>query len=107
MFGLIGYAIFGQLGGGVFAARSTVYGLTDQRVLIVTGKSKKRVTSLLLSTLQQVQMQQWPDGLGTISLGPKPVWPSNTGWYASTPSLENIPDSVKVFQLIGKNRSAA
>jgi hypothetical protein len=94
------------MGGAVFSARSTLYAVTDQRVMIVTGKSKKLVTSFLLSTLSQVQMQQWSDGLGTITLGPRPVWPSNSGLYASAPSLENIIDSTEVFQLIAKGCAA-
>jgi hypothetical protein len=94
-----------NVSGGTFAAKSTVYGITDQRILIVTGKSKKVVTSLLLSTLNQVQMEQWPDGLGTISFG-MPRELSKFGYPASPPTLENISEPLKVFQFIGAKRAA-
>ena len=86
---------------------TTVYGITNTRVLAITGKTKQTVRSLLVSGATEIRMEEWDDGLGTISFGPQPIWPYATGGFYSQshPSLENIPHAAKVFQILAKIRA--
>jgi hypothetical protein len=119
LFGLpfVAAALYLLVGRFIVAARHrarTTYGLTDQRVLIVSGGSARRVQSLPLRSLSDVSMLERSDGTGTILLGrlpdalgfapgarfrdPRWMWP---------PYFERIPNARAVLQEIQASRQAA
>jgi len=106
--GVMAYSLGGRFLLDRFQLSHTVYGLTNHRIMVITGKTKKAIRSHLLGTATDIRMEQWPDGLGTISFGPNPLWPyATTGFSAQTAlKLENIPDAANVFQIISQTRNA-
>jgi Bacterial PH domain len=92
----------------------TFYGLTDRRVIIVSGLFSRTITSLPLRTLTDVSLQERSDRSGTIMLGrPQPysAWSSGMRWPGmsqySTPTFEMIADAKRVHdQLLEAQRAA-
>lgn len=87
------------------ARRRTFYGLTDRRVIIVSGLFSTTVNSLLRKTLNDVSVQQKRDGSGTIYFGQKNAFEamySGMPWpgYEPTPQFERIPDVREVHRLL-------
>jgi len=55
---------------------NTTYGLTDQRVVIVSGPRRRSIKSLSLRTLSDVTLSEGKNGTGIITFGPTiPPWP--------------------------------
>jgi len=107
------YMIFGRFPIDAWQRKYNVYGVTDQRVLIISRFFTHRVKSLNLRTLGDISLTESRDGSGTIVLGaPSPFgWWANAGWpgygrYA-TPSLEMIPQARTVFDLITQAQKSA
>ncbi len=69
-FVLVGlHLLFGRF---IFDSRTrarTFYGLTDKRLLFVRGGKSQAITSIELSSLQDMTYTQRPDGRGTILFG--------------------------------------
>jgi hypothetical protein len=64
------YIVFGRF---IVDARSrarTYYGVTSERILIVSGLFAKQIKSLQLRTLTDVSLTERGDGSGTITFGP-------------------------------------
>jgi ABC-type Fe3+ transport system permease subunit len=99
----LGYAI----GGNTFLQGETQYCVTNQRLIVVAGKKQKTIRSIHLGTATDVRMKEWPDGLGSISFGPEPMWPYATSLRTPNTLLENIAEPRKVFQLIIEARKSA
>ena len=90
-FVLVGlYLIAGRFFYDAWARDHTSYGITDQRVLIVSGGFHRSIKSLSLRTLSEVASNERSDGSGTITFGPSlglygwlagsdwPMWGRNT-----------------------------
>jgi hypothetical protein len=88
------------LGGNAFLQGETLYGVTNQRVLIIAGKKAKTVRSIHLGSVTDLRMKQWPDGLGTISAGPESPWPYPSPTRGTNTLLENIAEPAKVFKIM-------
>ena len=88
------------LGGNAFLQGETLYGVTNQRVLIIAGKKAKTVRSIHLGSVTDLRMKQWPDGLGTISAGPESPWPYPSPTRGTKTLLENIAEPAKVFKIM-------
>jgi hypothetical protein len=93
---------------------STAYGLTDRRVIIVSGTAFRTTTSLPLGALAEITLQEGNDGTGTIYFGrPQPLgtwytgqWPGMSRYRMA--SFELIPDARRVHsQLLEAQRRAA
>lgn len=56
---------------------NTYYGLSDKRVIIVSGWSKREVKSFDLRTLPRISLKMEADGRGTIAFGHEDCY----GWY--------------------------
>jgi hypothetical protein len=105
-FVLIGlYLIMGRFFVDAAQRRRTVYALTDERILIVSGLSSRNVRSLSLRTLDQVDVSARASGEGTITFGRNPFgsfalpgWPGMKGYQS--PMFEMIPDVAAVAKLI-------
>jgi len=87
-------------GGNTFLQGETLYGVTNQRVLIIAGRKSKTVRSIHLGSITDLRMKQWPDGLGTISAGPESPWPYPSPMRGTNTLLENIPEPGKVFKIM-------
>jgi hypothetical protein len=70
-FVLVGcYIVFGRFFVDAHNRARTFYGVTNERILIVSGTFTQKVKSLQLRTLTDVSMTQRGDGSGTITFGP-------------------------------------
>lgn len=88
----------------------TAYGLTDRRVIILSGLFARSVKSLQLRTLSDVTLDERTDGRGTITFGPThpmarwfwgAAWPGVSGYQS--PAFEAIPSAREVY---GRIRNA-
>jgi hypothetical protein len=114
-FVLIGlYLIVGRFFLDARLRASTFYGLTDRRVIIVSGLFTRTTNSLPLRTLSDISLQERSDRSGTVMLGrPHPYysWGAGMRWPGtaqySTPAFEGIPDAKRVHnQLLEAQRTA-
>jgi Bacterial PH domain len=85
----------------------TYYGVTNERVIIVSGILSRKVKSLNLRTLTDVSLDEKSDGSGTITFGaanPMSWWSGGVsfpGWgQSSTPGFELIREAKKVYEII-------
>jgi hypothetical protein len=70
-FVLIGlYFVFGRFFVDARSRQRTFYGVTNERILIVSGLFSQQVQSLSLRTLADLSLTQRSDGSGTIRFGP-------------------------------------
>jgi hypothetical protein len=107
-FVLVGmYMIFGRFFADVVQRSNTIYAVTSERIIIVTGLFSKQIKSLSLRTLTEITLDAKHSGRGTISFGPSyPLgswyrgmpWPG-TERYGS-PAFEKIDDAPQVYQQI-------
>ena len=111
-FVLVGiYLIVGRFFMDSKVRSKTVYGVTNERILIVSGFFSRNLRSLNLKTLSEVNLSEKPDGTGTITFGPNyPVFQNpGAGWpgyskYAS-PSFELIERVRDVYDIIRRAQS--
>ena len=61
----------------------TTYGLTSQRVIIVSELFRRSIKSLNLRTLADVSLTERPDGSGTITFGSEAAEVAQSGPSAS------------------------
>ncbi len=104
-FVLIGvYLIVGRFFADAYRRGRTVYGLTDERVLILGGGARRQVRSLPLASLQEVTLKERPDWSGDITLGPS-MGPA--AWFGSSwpgaaryqpPTLEAVENAREVYE---------
>ena len=93
---------------------ATTYGVTNERIVILSGVLARRVKSLNLRTLTDVSLVERTDGSGTITFGaanPYAWWFHGMGWWPGvpppTPAFELIPRAKEVYEIIrGAQRSA-
>lgn len=106
LFVLIGiYLTIGRFFHDAHARQGTIYGITDQRALLVTGGGRK-LRSLKLSAIPEITMTERADGSGDVMLGSGEVstdWDSSTEtWQDSRtrpPTLEMIANVREVYDL--------
>ena len=114
-FVLVGlYFIFGRFWVDAKQRARTYYGVTNERVIIISERFRRSIKSLNIDTLTDVSLTEKSDGSGTITLGPTNPWPGwfggsywpGTGQY-STPTLELNDDARQVYETIrGAQRNA-
>lgn len=106
------YLIFGRFWVDAKKRKNTLYGITDQRIIILSGLFSRSIKSLNLKTLTDVSMTQKFDGSGDISFGPaNPMsmffigpWPGSG--FARTPCfemIENVSDVCRIITEVQKN----
>ena len=113
-FVLVGlYIIFGRFLVDAKQREGTFYGLTDQRVIIVSGLTSRKVKSLNLRTLSDVSLSEKSDRTGTITFGPtNPMasWWGGTPWPGvpqAGPSFEMISDAKRIYEQLREAQSKA
>jgi hypothetical protein len=106
-FVLVGlYMIVGRFFAEAWLRRQTVFGLTDRRVLIVSGLWQRHLRALNLRTLADVQLSVSRNGRGTLTFGSNShpfapwssIWPGS-GRYAA-PAFEGIEQPRAVYEQI-------
>lgn len=84
---------------------NTIYGITQDRIIIKTGIFNREIKSLNIKTLSDITINQKADNRGTITLGPTDSrysmmqgveWPGNK----QPPCLEFIEDVKSVYDII-------
>jgi hypothetical protein len=103
IFGIMAWILYCggfTLGGNAFLQGQTLYGVTNQRVIIVAGRKAKTVRSIHLGSVTDLRMKQWPDGLGSISAGAESPWPYPSPSRGTNTLLENIAEPGKVFKIM-------
>lgn len=107
-FVLVGlYIVFGRFFADSYLRARTYYGVTDQRIIILTGFINREVKSVTLQGLNDMSLNERPDGSGSITFGPTnpmyPMW-SGTAWPGTAkklaPAFELITQVRKVYSLI-------
>jgi len=90
------YLIFGRFIVDAKQRGNTYYGVTNERIIIVSGLFSKKVKSLNIKTLSDIALTEKANRYGTISFGP--TNPFNW-WYAGCfwPGIGNIPP---MFEMI-------
>jgi len=85
----------------------TFYGLTEDRIIIVSGLFQKKTKTLNLQTLSDISLTEREDRTGTITFGPSPPfysWVAGASWpglgQMAVPSFEAIENARTVYDLI-------
>lgn len=86
----------------------TFYGVTNDRLVVVTEYWSRQAQSQQLVTLSNLALDRCSDASGMISVGPW-TWSSGFGYPRPAPDMafEQLPDCAAVFNLIVKAREAA
>ncbi len=113
-FVLIGvYMIVGRFFADARRRAKTVYGLTDQRVLILSDFFGRRVTSLPLAMIMELSLAEQADRSGTITFGrsqPMQSWAASIPWPGmdqyTVPSFEQIAEARQVYDLVSNAQRA-
>jgi hypothetical protein len=102
------YMIFGRFLVDIWQRKKTFYGVTNERIIIVSGLFNQSVKSLSLQTLTDITMEEFANGLGTITFGT----PNTANWYGNNnfpfsrkreelvPNFEQIPQTRNVYEAI-------
>jgi len=70
-FVLVGvYIVFGRFIVDALTRRKIFYGITNERIVIISGLFSQEIKSLNLRTLTDVSLSERGDGSGTITFGP-------------------------------------
>ena len=79
-FVLVGlYLIFGRFWVDARQRYKTYYGVTNERVIIISGLFRRSIKSLNIDTITDVSLTEKSDRSGTITLGPSHPWHSRFG----------------------------
>ena len=114
-FVLVGlYMIFGRFWVDARQRNNTAYGVTSERIVIISGLFSKQTKSLSIDTLTDVSLTEKTGGIGTITFGQMPFWHAmygNASWpgtgYRSVPQFESIPEARSVYDIIRSAQRAA
>ena len=109
-FSLVGLALL--TGIAALAARSTVYTLTDRRLVIRQGIALSSALNLPFTVLRSADLRERGDGTGDIALSLLPdqrvsylwLWPHVRPWRINQPQpmLRSLPDATLVGEAIGR-----
>lgn len=101
------YITVGRFFVDMLIREDTMYGLTNERILILSGLFSKSLKSLSIKSLPEISLSEKSNGRGTITFGSSGGMQEmfmNTSWpgsnRASAPSFEMIEDARNIFQKI-------
>ena len=113
-FVLVGlYLVVGRFIVDARTRERTFYGVTSERIIIVSGLFSRQTKSLQLRTLSDISLAERADGSGTITFGPQhPMaqripsgWPG-AGQYAA-PAFDMIERAKETYNLIRQTQRTA
>lgn len=106
------YIVIGRFIIDIVRRTKTWYGLTEERIIIISGVFSTTVNSFQLKSLQDISLKLKSDGSGTITLGPRDIRQS---WLtaiqihgmqgAEDRTLEFIPNARQVYEQILSKQS--
>ena len=107
-FVLIGlYLVFGRFIVEAQQRARTLYGVTNERVLIVSGLFTRKIKSLALRTLSDLSLSESSNGEGSITFGssaPLAAWFGGSAWPGTDaylgPRFEAIPNARTIYNII-------
>jgi Bacterial PH domain len=113
-FVLVGlYMIIGRFFADARQRAQTYYGITNERVVIVSGLFQRQVKSLPLRSLPEVTLSERGDRSGSITFGASPAmagWLAGTSWPGAgrqlPPTFEMIENARQVYGLIQSTQRA-
>lgn len=101
------YLIFGRFFADAHQRSKTFYGITNERVIIISGLFSRSIKSLNIEMLSDISLTEKGDKSGTITLGPNSPWHD---WFGGAswpgvgkqcaPMLELIDDARTVYEII-------
>jgi hypothetical protein len=101
------YIIIGRFFFDMLKRKNTIYGLTNERALILAGVFDQSLKSISLKSISEVSIQLNAHGRGTIVFGSSQRVPSmfsNSSWPGSgqtvSPSFEKIENASQVYQMV-------
>ena len=107
------YFVFGRFFADMKQRQNTVYGVTNQRIIIRTGLFSISRKSLNLRTLSDLTLDEKANGYGVISFGPTIPYYSRFGtgssWPGSRyapPCFDMIPEAKRVYDIIRQAQNA-
>jgi len=104
------FMIFGRFIYDMWVRENTVYGLTNERALILAGLFNQSLKALNLKNQSQISLELSSDGQGTITFGTpggfgmvinNPSWPGMS--KMSLPMFERIHNASEVYKLVQSN----
>jgi hypothetical protein len=106
------YMIFGRFLADARTRANTIYAVTDQRVIILSGLFARSLRSLELPGLAEINSTEKPDGSGTIAFGAVNPFSAMRGWpgmnrTATNPAFEGIARMRDVLKTIRDAQRAA
>jgi len=108
------YLIVGRFFWDAYRRSQTFYGLTNQRVMIVTKGVGAKVKSLQLRTLTDVTLTGSQDGSGSIQFGAGQTgpasWFAGSGWpgmQAVAPAFEMVENAKAIYDLVRQAQGKA
>ncbi|MCX6886945.1 MAG: PH domain-containing protein [Verrucomicrobia bacterium] len=113
-FVLVGlHMVFGRFFVDARMRERTFYGVTTERIIIVSGLFSQQTKSLQLRTVSDISLTERSDGSGTITFGPQhPMmqrmpagWPG-AGQYAA-PAFDMIEGAKEVYDIIRQAQKAS
>lgn len=101
------YIIIGRFFVDSYQRSRTLYGVTDHRVLIVSGVFSRETKSLSLKNLSEISLQERADGSGSILFGPSnpmyAMW-AGASWPGvskrQAPAFELLENVRQVYELL-------
>ena len=109
LFVVIGlYVVAGRFWYDALMRKNTLYGITNERVIIRSGVFRAKLESLNLRTLSNISLIEKHRGEGTITFGPSSPWDSwfqGVAWPgmpSSGPRFESVSDARQVYEILRK-----
>lgn len=101
------YMLVGRFFVDVWTRRKTYYGVTDQRIIIVSGLLNTQLKSLNLKTLADLTLTEKRDGSGVITFAPTAALNNyndssdfNGSYRTNAPIFDHIPQARTVYETI-------
>jgi hypothetical protein len=114
-FMLVGvYIIAGRFFWDARVRARTYYGVTDRRVILISGVTRSHVRSVNLRTLGDISLRERSGGSGDVILGSVPpvmAWFAGSGWGFGSgqqfaPTLELIPNARTIYEIIRQRQAS-
>jgi len=109
------YFIFGRFFADAYNRSRTFYGVTNERIIILSGIFSRQVKSLQLRTLSDISLNQGSGDVGTITFGPSQntmnIFMPSGSWPGAAryapPSFDLIERPKEVYNIIRQAQKGA
>jgi hypothetical protein len=86
---------------------NTYYGVSNERIIIISGLFSRKIKSLNLDTLSDLSLTESRNGSGVITFGPVPPWFAGYGMHGGVwpgmnivPNFEQVREAREVYEVI-------